>query len=118
MIDEDGLVPDPDLAYAVLLARRVAQAAAQQAALRAAIDDMRTARSLTFADDEHDPEGSTVSLDQARDVALLDRIERSMAELRTAQERLASGAYGVCERCGHDIPHERLTARPKEAACP
>ena len=53
------------------------------------------ARSLTFADDEHDPEGSTVSLDQARDVALLDRIERSMAELIAAQERLASGTYGV-----------------------
>ena len=117
VIDEDGPVPDPDLAYAELLEQRVAEAAAQQTALRAAIDDMRMARSLTFADDEHDPEGSTVALDQARDVALLDRIERSMAELRTAQERLASGAYGVCEGCGNQIPGERLHARPEARRC-
>ena len=110
-------MPDPHLAYAVLLEQRVTQAAAQQAALRTAIDDMRMARSLTFADDEHDPEGSTVSLDQARDVALLDRIERSMAELIAAQERLASGTYGVCESCGDDIPGERLQARPEARRC-
>ena len=110
-------MPDPHLAYAVLLEQRVAQAEAQQAALRAAIDDMRMARSLTFADDEHDPEGSTVSLDQARDVALLERIERTLGELIAAQDRLASGAYGVCAGCGQEIPRERLQARPEARRC-
>lgn len=83
----------------------------------AAIDEMRVARSLTFADDEHDPEGSMVSLDQARDSALLVRTEQTLAELNAAQQRLESGMYGVCERCGEEIPTERLVARPEARLC-
>jgi DnaK suppressor protein len=110
-------VSDADPTYAELLSERVAQAQAQQAALVTAIDEMRLARSLTFADDEHDPEGSTVSLDQARDVALLTRTEQSLAELIAAQQRLAAGTYGVCESCGTEIPAERLLARPEARLC-
>ena len=102
---------------AELLGERLEQVRGQRAALRAAIEDMRLTRSLTVADDEHDPEGSTVSLDQARDLALLDRAERTLAELVAAQERLAAGTYGVCERCGREIPRERLLARPEARLC-
>lgn len=108
---------DPDLSYAKLLDERRGLAETQQASLLAAIEDMRMARSLTFADDEHDPEGSTVSLDQARDVALLKRIQATLAELTAAQERFAAGTYGVCERCGGAIPAERLHARPEARRC-
>ena len=110
-------VPDPDPTFADLLDQRVAQARAQQSALVGAIEEMRVARSLTFADDEHDPEGSTVSLDQARDVALLERTERTLAELVAARQRLAAGTYGRCERCGNPIPTERLVARPEARFC-
>ena len=106
-----------DQTYADLLAERVAQVREQQAALTAAVEEMRVARSLTFADDEHDPEGSTVSLDQARDVALLDRVERTLAELEAAQQRLAAGTYRVCEGCGGPIPTERLRARVEARHC-
>ncbi|WP_204916502.1 TraR/DksA C4-type zinc finger protein [Microlunatus panaciterrae] len=78
---------------------------------------MRNARSLTTADDEHDPEGSTVSLDQARDSALLAQAERSFSELSAARQRLAEGTYGRCERCGRDIPTARLIARPEARHC-
>jgi DnaK suppressor protein len=100
-----------------LLDERVTQAEAQQAALTAAIEEMRLARSLTFADDEHDPEGSTVSLDQARDAALLQQTQRTLTELRMARQRLAAGTYGVCERCGREIPTARLLARPEARLC-
>ena len=103
--------------YADLLDERLASARALRAALGTAIEDMVESRSLTFADDEHDPDGSTVSLDQARDAALLDRTERTLAELAAARERLAAGAYGRCERCGQPIPHERLLARPEARLC-
>lgn len=103
--------------YAELLSERVGRAIEQRAALETAIADMREARSLTSADDEHDPEGSTVSLDQARDVALLERVARTLAELRAAQERLADGTYGVCETCGGPIATERLVARPEARWC-
>lgn len=115
--EEDGWVTEPEPTPAELLGERLAQVRAQRTALRAAIDDMRVTRSLTVADDEHDPEGSTVSLDQARDAALLDRAERTLAELVAAQERLAAGPYGVCERCGRAIPPERLVARPEARVC-
>ena len=110
-------VPDADPRYADLLSERVAQAQSQRAALVTAIEEMRIARSLTFADDEHDPEGSTVSLDQARDAALLDRTEQTLTELTAAQQRLASGTYGVCEACGRPIPTERLLARLEARHC-
>jgi len=108
---------DPTPTYRELLDERLAQARAQQTALRSAIHDMRVSRSLTFADDEHDPEGSTVSLDQARDVALLTQVERTLAELGAAGERLTAGTYGGCERCGQEIPAERLQARPEARRC-
>lgn len=103
--------------YADLLAERVTQARAQQAALSAAVEEMRAARSLSVADDEHDPEGSTVSLDQARDAALLDRVERTLTELAAASQRLAAGRYGTCEGCGATIPTERLRARVEARHC-
>jgi DnaK suppressor protein len=77
----------------------------------------REARSLTFTDDEHDPEGSTASLDQARDTALLGQVSRTLAELDAARERLAAGTYGTCERCGRPIAAERLAARPEARRC-
>jgi len=110
-------VPGADLTYASLLHQRATQAQTQRAALARAIEDMRDARSLTFADDEHDPEGSTVSLDQARDAALLDRVDQTLAELTAASQRLAAGTYGICERCGGNIPAERLLARPEARLC-
>ncbi len=70
-----------------------------------------------FADDEHDPDGSTASLDQARDVALLEQTERTLAELADAQRRLASGSYGRCEICGRSIPRARMLARPETRSC-
>lgn len=112
-----GADDDQEPGAAELLGARLDQARTQQAALSAAIADMRLARSLTFADDEHDPEGSTVSLDQARDSALLARTERSLAELEAARQRLADGSYGRCERCGGPIPAARLAARPEARRC-
>jgi DnaK suppressor protein len=103
--------------YATLLATRIAQAEQQREALTRAIEDMRASRRLTFTDDEHDPEGSTVSLDQARDAALLDRVRQSLAELTAAQSRLAAGSYGRCESCRQPIPVARLQARPEARWC-
>ncbi|HYI52736.1 MAG TPA: TraR/DksA C4-type zinc finger protein [Microlunatus sp.] len=110
-------MPDIEVTYADALSDRVARAESQRAALTAAIEETRAARSLMFADDEHDPDGSTASLDQARDVALLEQTERTLSELAEAQRRLASGTYGRCELCGGTIPSERMLARPETRRC-
>jgi DnaK suppressor protein len=90
---------------------------AQERALRTAIAHTQQARSLTFTDDEHDPEGSTASLDQARDTALLAQVRRTLTELEAARDRLAAGTYGTCERCGRPVAAERLAARPEARTC-
>ena len=103
--------------FAAALAERVADASRQRVALVAAIEETRIARSLTFSDDEHDPDGSLASLDQARDAALLQRTEQTLADLAEARRRLASGTYGTCESCLADIGTERLLARPESRLC-
>ena len=103
--------------YAELLAERVASVEGQRAALLAAIESTRSARSLMFADDEHDPDGSTASLDQARDTALLERAEQTLVALTEAQQRISAGTYGICDGCGREIADERLAARPETQDC-
>lgn len=110
-------VPEEDARQRDLLRQRTEQVQTQCVALNEAIEAVRLARSLTFADDEHDPEGSTASLDQARDAALLSRAEHTLAELRAAEDRLAEGSYGRCQRCGRAIPAGRLRARPEARLC-
>ena len=104
-------------AHAEAVSARIAELRSQQDALLAAIEGTRLARSLTFSDDEHDPDGSTASLDQVRDVALLEHVEQRLRQLARAEQRLAAGTYGVCEVCGQEISTERLLARPETQRC-
>ena len=69
------------------------------------------------ADDEHDPEGSTIAFERAQLTALLAAGRRRIAELDEALQRSASGGYGTCERCGEPIPADRLAARPFATTC-
>lgn len=69
------------------------------------------------ADDEHDPEGSTIAFERAQLTALLAAGRRRVTELDRALVRSAAGTYGRCERCGTAIPAERLAARPFATTC-
>lgn len=106
-----------EAAFECALAERVAWAEEQRAALLEAIASTRETRSLMFADDEHDPDGSTASLDQARDTALLASTDQLLADLAAARERLAAGSYHSCVVCGREIGTERLLARPETSVC-
>ncbi len=68
-------------------------------------------------DDEHDPEGSTIAFERAQIAALVTQANTYLDELERAQDRLARGTYGTCERCGTAIVLERLIARPTARAC-
>ena len=71
----------------------------------------------TNADDEHDPEGATIAFERSQIGALVRQARMHLAEVDAAVERLDSGAYGVCERCGEPIESGRLEARPVARAC-
>ncbi|QEW02872.1 TraR/DksA family transcriptional regulator [Microbacterium lushaniae] len=69
------------------------------------------------ADDEHDPEGSTLSGEWSRVDALRRAALGELAEIDAAMARLADGTYGICARCGRPIPAERMEVRPTAHLC-
>ncbi len=79
--------------------------------------DLRRDRADATADDEHDPEGSTLSGEWAQVDALRRGAEAERAEILAAQERQGSGTFGVCEVCGRPIGDARLEARPFARRC-
>ncbi len=79
---------------------------------------------LSRGDDQEGGVPANHMADQGSDVYEMERLNTFRAELndqvqeiRAAQERLAGGAYGACQRCGKPINPERLEALPWAAYC-
>jgi len=69
------------------------------------------------ADDEHDPEGSTIAFERSQVGTLVEDARHQLAEVDAARARLADGTYGTCEGCGGPIGEGRLEARPTARTC-
>ncbi len=69
------------------------------------------------ADDEHDPEGSTIAFERSQLDALLRQGRASLTDIDAALERLEQDTYGICEQCGRPIGEGRLEARPTAVRC-
>ncbi|MCF7934554.1 MAG: TraR/DksA C4-type zinc finger protein [Spirochaetia bacterium] len=48
---------------------------------------------------------------------VLEQNRQTLVKLRNALERIEKGTYGVCIRCGKDIPLGRLTHVPEALIC-
>jgi DnaK suppressor protein len=70
-------------------------------------------------DREPDDEVAEANRNMTRHLVLsmLDREQRTLGEIEIALGRLRAGDYGICERCGHDIPMARLNALPWTRVC-
>lgn len=44
-------------------------------------------------------------------------VDREIAEVRAALDRITSGSYGACLACGEEIAPARLAAMPEAALC-
>lgn len=86
-------------------------------ALEADFDDITTASVDSNADDEHDPEGSTIAFERSQVSALIGQARRHLAELDAARSRLVAGTYGQCETCGQPVGAARLEARSIARTC-
>lgn len=83
-----------------------------------AIRDVQDARNdPAGADDEHDPEGATLSDEWSRLEGLRRAASAEIDEIDDALRRLGDGTFGVCESCGRDIPVGRLLVRPTATLC-
>jgi RNA polymerase-binding transcription factor DksA len=100
----------------VLVAER-AETLARVGALSRSLEDIVSASLSSNADDEHDPEGSTIAFERAQVAALLAQATAHLEESTEALRRLDAGEFGNCERCGAGIARERLLARPTARTC-
>jgi RNA polymerase-binding transcription factor DksA len=100
-----------------VLAAEQAEVLLRVEALSRSFDDIIAASETSNADDEHDPEGSTIAFERAQVAALLAHARVHLAETTEALQRVDEGAYGRCEGCGGAIAPERLQARPTARTC-
>lgn len=99
-----------------LLALR-AQAAARVQATAVTLDELTHDRAGSNDDDEHDPEGVTLSSEWSRLTGLAEAAASELRQVDDALARVDAGTYGVCANCGKAIPEARLQARPFAEYC-
>ena len=68
-------------------------------------------------DDEHDPEGVTLSSEWSRLTGLAEAAASELQQVDDALARMDAGTYGVCLHCGRPIPAARLEIRPFAEYC-
>jgi RNA polymerase-binding transcription factor DksA len=86
-------------------------------ALKGDLQRLVAASADSNADDEHDPEGSTIAFERSQLLALIAQVQRHLDEIEDAGRRLAAGRFGLCESCGQPIARARLEARPVARTC-
>ncbi|REJ05105.1 molecular chaperone DnaK [Microbacterium bovistercoris] len=96
-----------------LRAEAAARAASAASALQALVHD----REGSNDDDEHDPEGVTLSSEWSRLSGLADAAAAELRQVDDALARLEAGTYGICTGCGNPIPAARLEVRPFADQC-
>lgn len=99
------------------LAALRADLATQLAAVEADLAQLRASRAAESADDEHDPEGSTLSDDWSRLAGRRRDLADRLAAADRALARDGTDDAGRCIRCGAAIAPERLAALPATELC-
>jgi DnaK suppressor protein len=109
VMDESAVRDTLEAERASTLARLQAMTAEYEGIVAASVD--------TNADDEHDPEGSTIAFERAQVAALVTQAQSDLDDLDRAVARLDQGRYATCEQCGSPIAADRLAARPATRTC-
>ncbi|TFD82934.1 hypothetical protein E3T56_14430 [Cryobacterium psychrotolerans] len=103
--------------FETLLRRERLDTAADLDRLTGSLGEVREARSDASADDEHDPDGPTLSAEWSTLSGVHSELAERLAGIDRALQRIADGTYGVCLRRGEPIGRARLEARPAAALC-
>ena len=81
------------------------------------MESLRRMRESSSDDDEHDPEGPTLSSEWSRLHGLLAAATERQQEAEAALARVHEGTYGLCLHCGRQIAAGRLEVRPTASLC-
>ena len=53
----------------------------------------------------------------SKNLGMQDVLKSRMQDIETALDKMTRGQYGKCEKCGKEIPVERLEANPAAEFC-
>lgn len=67
--------------------------------------------------DQHSADLAAETFEREKDLGLKDGLEIEIARIDGALERIRSGTYGLCLRCGRPISEGRLRAVPEAELC-
>jgi DnaK suppressor protein len=104
---------------------------AKVAELRSALVEQRDNLRKEIADQGGDPDSDDASIDvergfadsahstaeRARMIAVMKALRANLRWVNRALTKMDLGTYGTCERCGNEIPIERLDALPWAILC-
>jgi len=62
-------------------------------------------------------EGDPEIIEREKSATLLETLEAKLAAVDHALKIIEAGQYGICERCGAEIPKERLEVKPEATLC-
>ncbi|MDR6971184.1 TraR/DksA C4-type zinc finger protein [Leifsonia shinshuensis] len=116
-VDDDALTAAELQELKALLRDRRDGDVAEAQRMAESLGVLLASRSESTADDEHDPEGPTLSSEWSRLQALRSDAAHDIVAVDAALERIRRGTYGTCLRCGRSIGVDRLRARPTAELC-
>lgn len=67
--------------------------------------------------DNHPADHGTGLYERGKDLALNEHAETELEKINEALHAIEDGTYGICSKCGRDIPYERLQAVPTTEVC-
>jgi DnaK suppressor protein len=77
----------------------------------------RLREALKVEVDVDSEEGDPDLIEREKNVALVSSLEVKLTRVQAALRAIEKGKYGICERCGKEIPTERLDVRPDTTLC-
>ncbi|HVM67846.1 MAG TPA: TraR/DksA C4-type zinc finger protein, partial [Acidimicrobiales bacterium] len=66
---------------------------------------------------EEGGEGGNLSIERELDLVLSAQAKAAVDEIDRALAKIGAGTYGLCEKCGKEIPRARLKALPHAPLC-
>ena len=103
--------PSPDAAVPTLAQKR-SELESELAALSAPTADQG---GISFGKRVGD--GTSIAVERITQVAAHDGLLLLLAEVVRAEQKVAEGTYGFCDRCGTAIAPDRLSVRPWATHC-
>ncbi|MEU4424604.1 TraR/DksA family transcriptional regulator [Actinoplanes sp. NPDC024001] len=80
------------------------------------ITELQRERLADSAGDDQADTG-TKTFEREQEITLANNLLERITQVERAIDRLGAGNYGWCERCGNQIPVERLAAFPSATLC-